>query len=193
MQRTGEEREEEDVDEVEHRRVRGQELRQLVPAVPSRGAVEEEEVDDPRPHRGQHLIDEEKEYDARGEERPQRRPRDRLRALGRRRRVPPETGAPSRAGDRGTRAARPWSPSSKCSVDPSRARRGMPRRPPTRNPTAKPDDDPWEALLHLPHVEQPARLSADEHEPDLERDREEHEEHRRHPAPSATRITHEAA
>ena len=47
--------------------------RQLVPAVASRGAVEEEEVDDPRPHRGQHLIDEQKESDARGEECAQRR------------------------------------------------------------------------------------------------------------------------
>ena len=32
----------------------------------------------------------------------------------------------------------PSSPSSRCSVDPSRARSGMPRRPPRRNPTENP-------------------------------------------------------
>ena len=46
---TGEEREEEDVDEVEQRRVPGEKLRQLVPAVPGGGTVEEEEVEDHEP------------------------------------------------------------------------------------------------------------------------------------------------
>jgi hypothetical protein len=45
----------------------------------------------------------------------------------------------------------------------------------------EPRHDPWKQLLHLAHVEQPAGLPADEHEADLERDRERDEEDPRHP------------
>ena len=48
-------------------------------------------------------------------------------------------------------------------------------------PDREPAHDPRKPLLHLPHVEEPAGLAADEHEPHLERDREQHEEDRRHP------------
>ena len=44
--------------------------------------------------------------------------------------------------------------------------------------------DPRKALLHLPHIQEPARLSADEHEADLERDREQDQEARRDPDPA---------
>ena len=41
--------------------------------------------------------------------------------------------------------------------------------------------DAGEELLHLPHIEQSTRLPADEHEADLECDREEDEEECRNP------------
>ena len=76
---------------------------------------------------------------------------------------------------------------------PEQGEEGDAEEPADQEPDREARDDPWEELLHLAHVEQPARLPADEHEPDLERDRERHEEHRRHPRAAATRITHEAA
>ena len=75
QQRTGEESEEEDVREVEHRRVPGQEPGQAVSAVVRTRTVEEEVVDQPRPHRRQHLVDEEEENEARREQCSCRRPR----------------------------------------------------------------------------------------------------------------------
>ena len=63
-QRTGEEGEKEDVREIEHRRERGQEPRQVVTAVLRLRTVEEEEVQQLRAHRGQHLVDEQEEDEA---------------------------------------------------------------------------------------------------------------------------------
>ena len=81
-QRTGKDSEEEDVCDVEHCRVPGEEPSQVVSAVLRCRAIEEEEVDDLRPHRGQHLIDENEENEARSEQRPQWRPGECRRLLG---------------------------------------------------------------------------------------------------------------
>ena len=54
-------------------------------------------------------------------------------------------------------------------------------QPADQEPDGEVRHDAREALLHLPHVEQPACLPADEHESDLERNREGNEEHCRHP------------
>ncbi len=64
---------------------------------------------------------------------------------------------------------------------PEQGEEGDAEEPADQEPDREARDDAWEELLHLAHVEQPARLPADEHEPDLERDREGHEEHSRHP------------
>ena len=69
----------------------------------------------------------------------------------------------------------------RCSVEPSSARSGIAEQAADEEPHREAGHDAWEQLLHLAHVEQPARLPADEHEPELERDREEDEEDRRHP------------
>ena len=106
-QRAGEESEEEDVREVEERRVPGQEAGEVVSAVVRMRAVEEEVVDQPRPHRRKHLVDEEEENEARREQRSCRGPG---RLVRRSRPEPsglPGTSAPSRAGGRETRAAQP--------------------------------------------------------------------------------------
>ena len=108
-QRAGEEREEEDVGEVERGRVPGEEPREVVAAVLRRRAVEQEEVDDPRAHRRQHLVHEQQQGDARGEERPQGWARDRRGRRRPARREPPGSAARSRAAARGRRAARRWS------------------------------------------------------------------------------------
>ncbi len=83
QQRTRKESEEEDVREVEHRRVPGQEPGQVVPAVVRMRTVEEEVVEQPRPHRRQHLVDEEEKNETRREQCSCRRPGRFLRGLGR--------------------------------------------------------------------------------------------------------------
>ena len=50
-----------------------------------------------------------------------------------------------------------------------------------QEPHCEARDHTWEQLLHLTHVEQPTGLSANEDEADLKRDREQHEQDRRHP------------
>ena len=62
-----------------------------------------------------------------------------------------------------------------------------------QEPDREPAHDPRKSLLHLPYVEEPAGLSADEHEAQLERDREQHQEAAETQTPPATRISQDAA
>ena len=180
QQRTGEQSEEEDVREVEHRRVPGQEPGQVVPAVVRIRTVEEEVVDQPRPHRRQHLVDEEEENEARREQCSCRRPGRFLRGLGRSRadfRKPP------------LRLEQEAEERELCSRRAEQQVLGRSQQGEERDseeaaeekPDREPAHDPRKSLLHLPHVQEPARLSADEHESHLERDREQHQEDRRDP------------
>ena len=80
-QRAGQHCEEDDVDQVEQRRVYRQEARQVVAGVARCGAIEEQEIDHLRSHRRQHLIREQERQEA-GEQLPERRPGDHRRADG---------------------------------------------------------------------------------------------------------------
>ena len=180
QQRPGEQSEEEDVYEVEHRRVPRQEPGQVVPAVVRTRAVEEEVVDQPRPHRRQHLVDEEEENETGREQCSRRRSGRALRGLGRSRadfRKPPlrlEQEAEKRElCDRRTEQ--------QVLGRAQQGQEGESEEAAEEEPDREPAHDPWKSLLHLPHVQEPARLSADEHEPQLERDREQHQQACRHP------------
>ena len=72
-------------------------------------------------------------------------------------------------------------PSSRFSVDPEQGEERDAEEAAEEEPDRESAHDPREPLLHLPHVQESAGLAADEHEPHLERDREQHEEDRRHP------------
>ena len=180
-QRTGEDREEEDVHEVEDRGVAGEEPGELIPAVlrlrrgrrgGSRPPATPSRTGSGR-RAGAGRCPERRASATAVARPPARRRPGRRRISGNRRSV--AISRPRNASSRGGRGEHQLLGRAE-----QREERD-PQQAAEEEPDREPRHDAREALLHLPHVEEPARLATDEHEAKLERDRKRDEQHRRDP------------
>ncbi len=181
QQHPREQREEQDVDDVQERRVGREEARQAGGVVIARRcAVEEDELDQVGAGRGENLVADDQQHEAGREEPAQRRARQAERgrldvgeAVGEAR-----TGEGEQADEDDLRPGRDEQQVIRAAQQIEQRSAGEAAR---EEADREARDDAREAALDLLHVEQPPGLAADEDESDLEQHREEHEQRRGHP------------
>ena len=143
-------------------------------------AVVEQEIEQLRAHRGQDLIGEQEEDEARREYDTRRRSCDLWRALrtGRPRLGEASLGCEQEADERELRDRRG---EQQVLGRPEQGEQRDAKEAAEQESHGEAGHDARKPLLEHAHVEEPSCLSADEHEPHLERDREQDEEERRNP------------